>query len=30
MDKKNLRENWTGRIGFVLATAGFAIGLGNI
>lgn len=30
MKKKDLRENWTGRIGFVLATAGFAIGLGNI
>lgn len=30
MEKKKLRENWTGRLGFVLATAGFAIGLGNI
>lgn len=24
------RENWTGRLGFILTTAGFAIGLGNI
>src|SRR5699024_2024540 len=30
MKKNKLRENWTGRLGFVLATAGFAIGLGNI
>lgn len=30
MKKNDLRENWTGRLGFVLATAGFAIGLGNI
>jgi len=28
--KNNLRENWTGRMGFIFATAGFAIGLGNI
>src|SRR5699024_12492857 len=28
--KNKLRENWTGRLGFILATAGFAIGLGNI
>ncbi|MBP2257603.1 sodium-dependent transporter [Virgibacillus alimentarius] len=25
-----MRENWAGRIGFIMATAGFAIGLGNI
>lgn len=30
MKKNKLRENWTGRLGFILATAGFAIGLGNI
>src|SRR5699024_12249628 len=30
MKKNKLRENWTGRLGFVLATAGFAFGLGNI
>ncbi len=25
-----MRENWTSRLGFILATAGFSIGLGNI
>src|SRR5699024_9231628 len=29
MKKNKLRENWTGRVGFVLATAGFAISIGN-
>ena len=25
-----MREQWSSRIGFILATAGFSIGLGNI
>ncbi len=25
-----MRETWTGRVGFILATAGFSVGLGNI
>ena len=30
MDNKKPREQWSGRLGFVLATAGSAVGLGNI
>ena len=30
MDNKKTREQWSGRLGFVLATAGSAVGLGNI
>lgn len=29
-EKGSYRENWRGRLGFILASAGFAIGLGNI
>ncbi len=28
--KKKSRENWGSRLGFIMATAGFSIGLGNI
>ena len=30
MENKKPREQWSGRLGFVLATAGSAVGLGNI
>ncbi len=26
----SLREHWSGRLGFILATAGFSVGLGNV
>lgn len=28
--EKNMRDNWNSKIGFILATAGSAIGLGNV
>lgn len=30
MENKNQRENWGSRFGFIMAAAGFSIGLGNI
>ena len=30
LKKIMVRENWGSRFGFIMATAGFAIGMGNI